>query len=330
VVSVASIKPTSEPNGNGSFSTRLRILTYHRVAELSARPRLNPRLISATPSVFARQIRHLVRNFHVVSAEEVLEAIRHSRTLPAHAVWITFDDAYRDFQDVAWPILKEHRAPVTLFVPTDYPDHPDLSFWWDRLYRAFAYTEKSAIRREGLGNLSLGTDSAREASLRRTQDTIKHLANDEAMGLVDSLCEELGVCEPPAPTVLGWEELRRLSREGVTVGAHTRSHPLLTKVSRERARDEIVGSQSDVTREIGRALPIFSYPNGDHDDSVVDLARSSGFEAALTQDIGHNDLESGDPLRLRRINVTRRSSLVVLQARLHPWFSVIERVRKGG
>ena len=35
-------------------------------------------------------------------------------------VAITFDDAYRDFLDLAYPLLSKHQVPCTLFVPTGY------------------------------------------------------------------------------------------------------------------------------------------------------------------------------------------------------------------
>lgn len=36
------------------------------------------------------------------------------------AVAITFDDAYTNFEREAWPRLREHGLPVTLFVPTRF------------------------------------------------------------------------------------------------------------------------------------------------------------------------------------------------------------------
>src|SRR5262245_66051523 len=98
----------------------LRVLTYHRIAEASSALHLNPRLISASPEEFAAQIRFLASHYRVVGLEDVLVAFETHRPLPRRAVLITFDDAYRDFMDVAWPILQAHRVPATLFVPTAY------------------------------------------------------------------------------------------------------------------------------------------------------------------------------------------------------------------
>ena len=95
------------PNGSGR-GAMLRILTYHRVADIGTCPRLNPRLVSATPVEFEKQMRHLARSYRVVSATDVLEAVEFGRPLPRRAVLVTFDDAYRDFAEIAWPIMRRH------------------------------------------------------------------------------------------------------------------------------------------------------------------------------------------------------------------------------
>ena len=144
----------------------LRVLTYHRVAEITDRPDLDPRLISATPAVFDQQMGYLAGNFNVVSLYDVLEAVQGGRRLPGRAVLITFDDAYCDFTDYAWPILTRHRLPVTMFVPTAYPDRPERSLWWDRLHRAFS-ASRSELHSTPIGTLSLETSEERRRNLAK-------------------------------------------------------------------------------------------------------------------------------------------------------------------
>jgi len=318
---------TPIPNGSRREAL-LRILTYHRVADPRSMPHLNPRLVSTTPAEFDRQMRHLARSWRVVSAADALDAVEFGRPLPRRAVLVTFDDAYRDFAEIAWPILRAHGLTATLFVPTAYPDRPDREFWWDRLYRAFERTGRPRLVHPDVGELPLGTPAERVASLRRAQDRVKEMPHDDAMQFVDEACEQLGASRGPAPAVLGWDELRRLDREGVTIAPHTRWHPLLTNVSRERIREEAAGSRADVEREIGRVLPIFSYPNGSHDDGVVDVMEEEGFRLGLTQRSGINDLRTVPALRLRRTNITPRSTYSVFRVRLHSWADRLDRWRR--
>jgi peptidoglycan/xylan/chitin deacetylase (PgdA/CDA1 family) len=152
------------------------------------------------------------------------------------------------------------------------------------------------------------------------------------MEMVERICEKLvsrvdGA--PRASRVLGWEDLRKLAREGVTVAAHTQTHPALTRVSPDDARREIRGSREDLHRQLGTVVPIFSYPFGLHDDRVTELVREEGFEAAVTCIDGQNSPATVDPLRLRRTNITRRTSPFVFRLRLLRPVSVLDRWRHG-
>jgi len=293
----------------------LRVLTYHRVAAVEKQPLLDPRSISASPEAFAEQIEYLKKNYAVLSMEALLDAIAKDRPLPHRAVLVTFDDGYRDFAENAWPILKALRLPVTVFVPTAYPGHPERCFWWDRLYRAIAYTDVVEVK-HGLDSIQLNTTEQRRDFLCRMRELVKSAPDANHMALVEEVCNRLGEVPGGGSSVLGWDELRRLSIEGVTIAAHTRRHALLTRVPPEQAREEIVGSQDDVAREIGKALPVFCYPDGRHNDAVVRILKEEGFALAFTTMDGFNDLSSADPFRLRRTNITPRTLLPIFRVRL--------------
>jgi peptidoglycan/xylan/chitin deacetylase (PgdA/CDA1 family) len=276
---------------------------------------LHPQIISATPENFARQMRFLAKRYRVVSMPEVLEAIAERRSLPPRAVLVTFDDAYFDF-GIAWSILKSLKMPATLFVPTAYPDQPERAFWWDRLHRAFVSTKQTELRVPSIGTLSLATPLERRQSMKRLQGHLKMVPHAQAMTLVDDVCEQLDSRPVTQKSVLSWKELRQLATEGVTLCAHTQTHPIMTQLSRAELRQEVVGSQNDLQREIGEVLPVFCYPSGSHDDTVVEVLKDEGFAMAFTTLKGQNDLRTADPLRLRRTNMTRRTSLSIFRLRL--------------
>ncbi|MBW3598789.1 MAG: polysaccharide deacetylase family protein [Planctomycetes bacterium] len=290
------------------------MLTYHRVDWPDASPYLNPRSISATPTEFCRQTDFLAEKRCVVGMDEVIAAATTGGALPPGAVLISFDDAYRDFAVHAWPALRERSLPVTLFVATAYPDQPHRAFWWDRIYHAISMTGSSSIEVRGLGVVSLANERARADSLRRIAAHLKSAPHHEAMSAVDALCQENGAAAGGA--VLDWDELRRLANEGVTLAPHTRTHPLLNRISEAEAREEVLGSRSDLEREIGAAPPVFAYPAGAHDGAVVRLVSELGFRLAFTTRRGANRFPPRDPFRLRRINVGRSTPLALLRAQL--------------
>src|SRR5688572_26822169 len=162
----------------------LRVLAYHRVAHPSAP--LDPALISATPDSFRRQMLHLKKSYMPVDLEHVLEAFLYNRALPKRAVHVTVDDAYRDFAEVAWPILRGLGIPVTVFVPAAYPGEPSREFWWDRLHR-LTTSAPSGAWRERLP-AAIEASGARRPSPGDLRAVLRRLPHDEIEALLDSAC----------------------------------------------------------------------------------------------------------------------------------------------
>jgi peptidoglycan/xylan/chitin deacetylase (PgdA/CDA1 family) len=300
----------------------LPVLTYHRVDVVGRVPLLYPGLISAEPADFEEQMRFFATRCRPLSLAELLAIRRGEARLPPRSVMVTFDDAYRDFAEIAWPILERHRMPVTLFVPTAYPGDASRAFWWDRLYGALARTKLTTLLASPAGEVSVATDEDRVRAFRRLRDHLKTLPHDQAMELVDRLCDELGATAQ-ASTVLGWPELRDLSAAGVSLVPHSRTHPLLDRVPPEVARAEVVGSLDDLEREIGPVPRVFAYPGGGVSWAVRRVLEEEGFELAFLTERGTNDVRMPDWLGLRRINVGRVSGLPLLRAQLLPWWTRI-------
>jgi peptidoglycan/xylan/chitin deacetylase (PgdA/CDA1 family) len=123
---------------------------------------------------------------------------------------------------------------------------------------------------------------------------------------------------PPGamPPIAGWDELRAEERAGlVRFEPHTLTHPVLTELTRERARHEIAGSMEVVARELGRPARVFCYPAGYYSQREIDLARECGLRAALTCEFGAN-LMPFDRYELRRTIVERSDPLWLFRARL--------------
>jgi colanic acid/amylovoran biosynthesis glycosyltransferase len=278
----------------------LAVLTYHRVGEPRHSP---PGLVSATPATFERQMRLLARTGRAVGLDDVLRSRNGTRELPRGAVLVTFDDAYRDFREHAWPVARRLHIPVVLFVPTAFPAS-GRAFWWDRLFGALDRARGEVDT--PLGRLPLRTSVQRRKAYRALRAHVKTLPHGRAMALVDELEATLGPAPSPAP-VLSWPELRVLAREGVALGAHSRTHPLLSRVGSSRAAAEIRGSVEDLRREAGRAPTAFAFPGGDAPPSARRALQDAGIALAFTTARRVNDLGASDWLALGRMNVGRRT-----------------------
>jgi peptidoglycan/xylan/chitin deacetylase (PgdA/CDA1 family) len=291
---------------------RLQVLTYHHVADAAG---------------FAAQVEHLASHYHVLAMAELLDLISAGWPLPPRALLITFDDAYRDFAAIAWPVLRAHNLPATLFVPTGFPDRPDRVPWWDQLEHALKHTARRAPLDSAAGRLRLATPGQRANALRQLKRRMWRLPPREVPGVTAAICEALEV-PPPANDILGWDALRRLAAEGLTVGAHTQTHPNLAYLTPAEARDEIAASLADLAREMGSTLPIFAYPGGRYTAETVEVLRDLGLKLAFTTCRGTNDMSRpGGWLQLCRNNIGPDATLAILRARLLQSSAVLDRFR---
>jgi peptidoglycan/xylan/chitin deacetylase (PgdA/CDA1 family) len=307
----------------------LAVLTYHRVDDAARRPDLLPGLVSATPATFATQIEVLAERYRPVSMAEVLEALPDPRRLPPRAVLVTFDDAYADFAEHAWPVLVSASVPATMFVPTAFPGQPAMRFWWDRLWDALRTTALPEVPDSPCGHLPLGNPKERGAAMRALRGWLKGRPHGLAMSGVDRLVEALLPDGEPGrgPSVLGWDDLRRLAGAGLTLAPHTRTHALLDRVPAETAIEEIAGSREDLEREVGPVPAVLAYPSGAHDGEAVEAARWAGMVLAVTTERGGNDMRRADPLRIRRINVGGRAHAPLVRGQL-VWASTLSARRR--
>ena len=303
----------------GERPNLLRVLTYHRVDEPAAHPWLDPGLISATPDTFEKQMKYLAANYEPVSAADVIKAFENpgKAVLPRRAVLVTFDDAYSDFKEHAWPVLKQCQIPVILFVPTAFPDHPERLFWWDRLFHAL-HTTLVVDLNSPLGRLPLSTPAQRRQAYKSLKNHFKTVPHQRAMADVDWICTSLGV-PVQRNIVLSWDSLRILAGEGVILGAHTQHHPIMSCITLDELQNEVKGSLQDLTREMGSVPLTFAYPSGIHNQAAVSVVERAGLKVAFTTQRGINEIGRADRLRLQRINVGARTTLPVLRAQLLSW-----------
>jgi glycosyltransferase involved in cell wall biosynthesis/peptidoglycan/xylan/chitin deacetylase (PgdA/CDA1 family) len=290
----------------------LHVLTYHRIGPIEGGP---PGMVSATPATFARQIGWLASTGRAVGAPDVLAALEGGPALRPGAVLVTFDDAYADFAEHAWPVLRAHGISPLLFVPTAFPGDPARTFWWERLHAALMAGDGDL--RTPLGPMSLASADARRKAYRSLREHVKALPHEAAMALVDDLVAQVGPAAAPGARVLGWDALRTLAAEGVDLAPHTRTHPKLDRLGDAELADEVAGSLADLRREIGADVtPAFAYPAGGVSQAAVRAVADAGYRMAFTTQRGANDLRTADPLRLSRINVGRRTKVLALRAQL--------------
>lgn len=287
----------------------LTVLNYHRidVPHQSGFDTLKIN-VSATPAEFERQMRYLKENFNVISCNQLADYIRNDIALPPHSAMVTFDDGYYDNLAYAYPILHKLKIPAVIFLATNFIG-TNTPFYWDYASYCFYHTKVINAKLPVIGDRSWSNEIERENVLYEWIETIKKIPEIDKKNAVEKISITLGVSVPEDAfdgLHLTWQQVRELSQNGIEFGGHTMSHPILTRISLEEAKDEIVNSKNKIEQEIGVPVISFAYPNGGETDFSQDVMRivsEAGIPIAFSLLSGPTSYKTvmQQPLSIRRI-----------------------------
>lgn len=299
----------------------VRVLAYHRVNDFSDDPGRADPDTSVAPHLFAEQIGLLSRHYDPIGIADLQASLDGLRPLPKKAVLVTFDDAYRDFLTHAWPVLKCYGVPVVLFVPTAYPDS-GRPFWWDDLWRIVVRSTPAAVSLPWAGTIDLRTLPARRSAARRLRRAMLCLHTRVIEQRIAELRGAIGNGPSIDSSILGWEELRLLAREGVVVASHGRSHSCLPALTDDEVVDEVEGGQADLERQIGSVWRAFAYPYGHVDIRAAQLLKRQGCIVAFGVSPGRNVIPRVNRFRMYRQCVGPGHSVSRMQLGLSGFYPV--------
>jgi peptidoglycan/xylan/chitin deacetylase (PgdA/CDA1 family) len=222
---------------------------------------------------------------------ELVQCLK-SGSVPPKSVAVTFDDGYADNLYEAKPVLERYAIPATVFVCTGYAGE---EFWWDELDRLVMSSGSAlgALRLEA-GKKSFAWDQPEvspEAGLE-SRKKFRHalyqflleLNVEEQNQAMDVIRSWSGVTSNEITArAMTHEELAQLTKDGlIETGAHTRHHPMLSRLAVERQREEIVSNKRELEEILGRRVDGFAYPNGRATDDAKRIVREAGFAYACT------------------------------------------------
>lgn len=257
---------------------RLSILIFHRVL-----PYPDP-LLPYEPSAadFDTLLRHIARRFTVLPLADAIQRT-YDGSLPPRALSITFDDGYADNLSIAAPLLRRHGMPATVFVATGYLDGG--SMFNDLVIEAFRSTQARELDLTalGLGKHLLGSMEARRSAIDRVLRELKYMPQRDSKA--QDILHLAQVARPPS-LMLTRDSLLALAQEGMHVGAHTTSHPILARIPADEAWRDICEGKRELEQLVRRPVTLFAYPNGkprhDYAEEHVRMVREAGFSAAVS------------------------------------------------
>jgi peptidoglycan/xylan/chitin deacetylase (PgdA/CDA1 family) len=274
------------------------ILMYHRIAAAKA----DPWGLAVSPASFDEQLELLNQRWQVLPLGE-FNRLHRCKQLPANAVAITFDDGYACNALAAAPILERHGLPATIFLTTGLISSEE-EFWWDALERMISTTnaesvelsirgEKSCIVLGKRDEISVSSKwdatrepvSMRQAAYLKLWATLRDAEEGDRRGAMAALNRQAGISGPARQThrVMTAVEARQISASGlIEIGAHSVTHPALSRLTRTQQHLEITQSRDACHNLVGSWPRAFAYPYGDYNDDSVEIVRDAGYEIACT------------------------------------------------
>jgi peptidoglycan/xylan/chitin deacetylase (PgdA/CDA1 family) len=289
-------------------SRGLAILRYHAVCGPEGHAYVDPG-ICVTPAIFEEHVRYLTSEYSVLPLDQAVLSLAERKPLPPNAVAITFDDGYADNLAAARTLAK-YGTTATFYITAGCLAGGQ-PFWPSELRYLVAALPSSRLSMQS-GNVKVDVDVTSDAKRRDAVKQLTKVFKAHPIATRESLREQLRqlAAHPEIPRVmLTWDELREMKAMGMTIGAHTVTHPNLPNAGPADAWLEISGSKARLERELEAPVTMFSYPNGGAErymtDEIARLVREAGFAAATTSWNGFAGPGS-DIFALERVHVTER------------------------
>jgi len=275
---------------------------------------------------FKTQMRYLRDHCRPVSLGH-LAAFLETGDIAPHSVAVTFDDGYKSNYDSAYPILKELGIPATIFVTSGFilqrEEHH--RYLWPDFITALLKTragQKLDLEDYGFGQYDLTSPRNIYASREALCEHLKSIAATETDRIILDLYkkhnESLDHARFADYRPMTAEQLRSLaSGDLVTIGAHSRTHPILSRLAPDMLEEEIVGSKRDLEEMTGAEITEFAYPNGRRQDingEAYELT-TRNFDCAVTTEAGLNPI-GHDKYLLRRIGIGRNLGIPEFKTQL--------------
>ncbi|MCX7217584.1 MAG: polysaccharide deacetylase family protein [Burkholderiales bacterium] len=263
---------------------RVCVINYHRILACK-----DP-LLESEPDLatFTWHMEVLASGFNVLSLYDAIIAIQENR-VPPRAICISFDDGYRSTHDLALPVLARLNLPATVFVTTGFLTGGNM--WNDRIVEAIRALPNGPLdlRAVGMGTWALSEQKDRIKIVDSINDSCKYLTSEGRLRVILEL-EKLSNPISTSDLMLTREMVANLAKQGIEIGGHTITHPILTTLDDDAARYEINENKRVLEEIIDKPVRLFAYPNGkvgiDFDQRHSRMVQEAGYFASFTTGFG--------------------------------------------
>jgi peptidoglycan/xylan/chitin deacetylase (PgdA/CDA1 family) len=270
---------------------RLLILCYHGIS-LADEHEWNPNLYMP-PAAFGRRLALLKKNgCRVLPLDEAIRRLFEDN-LPPKSVALTFDDGGHDFHRKAYPLLKAHGFPATVYLTTWYSEHDRPVF--DPACHYLLWKARGRVLDGREFGMSQKLDLRTPEALDRARFALLDFASGH--GLDGDAKDELLKCLASAAGsdygelgrkrlfhLMSPGEVRELAAAGVDFQLHTHRHR--TPSDRGLFLRELRDNRDRIRAFTGKDATHFCYPSGVHKPEFLPWLTEESILSATTCEPG--------------------------------------------
>lgn len=303
-------------------------VTYHGVVPAGYESKefaLDGHLVNAAS--LRAQLGLLKAHYHVLQPEEIRAYWREGAPLPPRSILLTCDDGLQNVLSDMLTVLQEAGVRCLFFITGASAGDSAGMLWYEELYVALMTAPAGSIEITELKlAASLGAAEQRRATWRTWMQELSKHSCEVRRYAVQEVCAKAGLKAdyfssldgPNARRfrLLNAEGVRQLAQAGMTVGAHTLSHPVLAHATRDEAWKEIQQSRAALQSVTGTDIWALAYPFGDATAAGArefEMAEQAGYECAF-MNCGGGFFHSFDRFAIPRVHVTGDMTLGEFEA----------------
>ena len=319
----------------------LAVVTYHGVLPDGYVPidsALDGNLVTA--KALRSQLRLLKAHYTVISPEDALAWRKGKFELPPRAVLLTCDDGLRNHLTDMLPVLLQEEMSCLFFVTGASTSEAPVMLWYEELFLHFLRAPAGKFKIASGAVTIEGELQSTEQRRARWWYAVKRLSQVDAPARTsflrassDYFSQEPGAAsktsEPAGRRfkLLTRTELCALASSGMTIGAHTLSHPMLSQMPPDLARFEIAESRVRIASALQKDVWAFAYPFGDAQSvspQILSMPKEAGFDAAFLNFGGGLGVDL-PPFALPRLHVTADMSPAEFDAHVSGFHAALQR-----
>ena len=241
-----------------------------------------------SPETFKDDLAWMTKHGEIVSLKTILD-FTYKNSKPLFA--ITFDDGWVDNYEYAYPILKEHAAPATIFLVTGAIDSENI-FWVEDFLYKISVKQNNMTRPDTLTKLqhcafkhgiNISKENINTQSLAEDfVEKLKPLAQNLRKTILTDAYRLLELDTTPIKGhILSWKQINEMFYNDVDFGSHTHNHEILQYSDSKTTLNELNISKNIIDDNLCRSTKFFCYPNARYNNDSAELVEASGYSHAF-------------------------------------------------